>query len=148
MILPILWPTFALVALIFVVWLVLFVQRLGHMRRTPPAAQDFATSEAAGRYFAPVEGAGNNLKNLFEMPVLFLALVPLLIAVHHVTLAQVVLAWLFVAARAAHSLFHIQGGVVKQRFLAYLISCAILSAMWIGFFVDMLSVSMMLSRLV
>ena len=29
----ILWPTFALVALIFVVWLVLFVQRFAHLKR-------------------------------------------------------------------------------------------------------------------
>ena len=36
MTLGILWPTFALVALIFAVWATLLVRRLGHIRSNPP----------------------------------------------------------------------------------------------------------------
>lgn len=68
MVLPILWPTFALVALIFGVWATLLVKRLGHMRRNPPQPEDFASGGAAWRYFRPVEMPANNLANLFEMP--------------------------------------------------------------------------------
>ena len=138
--LGILWPTFALVALIFIVWFVLFVQRFGHMRRNPPRAEDIATGEAAMRYFTPVEMSANNLRNLFEMPVLYLALVPLLLITHHANHLQVLLAWIFVALRALHSFIHIGPKKVMPRFLVYLASCIVLSAMWIGFAIDMLSV--------
>lgn len=134
----ILWPTFAMVLLIFVVWFVMYVQRFGHMRRTPPSDADFATGAAALRYFAPVEMAANNLRNLFEMPVLFFALVPLLLMTNHGTLAQVILAWLYVALRVLHSIVHIRTKKTLPRFIVHLTSCIVLSAMWIGFFVDML----------
>ena len=138
--LGILWPTFALVALIFIVWFVLFVQRFGHMRRNPPRAEDIATGEAAMRYFTPVEMSANNLRNLFEMPVLYLALVPLLLITHRANHLQVLLAWIFVALRALHSFIHIGPKKVMPRFMVYLASCIVLSAMWIGFAIDMLSV--------
>ena len=138
--LGILWPTFALVALIFIVWLTLFVQRFRHIKRNPPRAEDFSTGAGAMRYFEPVEMPANNLRNLFEMPVLYFALVPLLLIAHHANHIQVLLAWIFVVFRAAHSVVHVASGRVMPRFMVYLVSCGVLSAMWIGFAIDMLSV--------
>lgn len=135
----ILWPTFALVALVFAVWFTLFVQRMGHMRRNPPGPADFASGEAAMRYFQPVEMPANNLRNLFEMPVLYFALVPLLMLTHHAGHVQVALAWAFVLLRAVHSYIHIGPKRVMPRFHAYFASCVVLAAMWIGFAVDMLA---------
>lgn len=137
--LNIIWPTFALVALIFVVWFVLFVQRFRHVQRTPPTKEDFATGAAATRYFEPVEMPANNLRNLFEMPVLYFALVPLLMITQQADGAQIVLAWLFVIARAVHSFIHIGPKTVRRRARVYVASSAILLAMWIGFFIDMAS---------
>ena len=133
----ILWPTFALVALVFTVWIVLFVARFGHMRRHPPAPENFTNGEAAMRYFRPVEMPASNLANLFEMPVLYFALVPLLLITRHGDHVQVALAWAYVALRCLHSFIHIGPKKVKARFAAYLASCAVLSAMWIGFAIDM-----------
>ncbi len=135
----ILLPTFALVALIFVVWLVLFVQRFGHIKRNPPRKEDFDTGEAAMRYFEPVEMPANNLRNLFEMPVLFFALVPLLMITHHANHLQVLLAWIYVALRVVHSVIHIFVRKVQTRFMVYLVSCIVLSVMWIGFVIDIMS---------
>lgn len=135
----ILLPTFALVALVFIVWLVLFVQRFGHIKRNPPRKEDFDTGEAAMRYFEPVEMPANNLRNLFEMPVLFFALVPLLMITHHANHLQVLLAWIYVALRVLHSFIHIFVRKVQTRFMIYLLSCIILSAMWIGFAIDIMS---------
>jgi hypothetical protein len=135
----ILWPTFALVALTFAVWITLFVQRIGHIRRNPPGREDFATGAAAMRYFEPVEMPANNLRNLFEMPVLYFALVPLLLVNGQAGTVQVVLAWIYVALRAVHSWIHIGPKRVQPRFMVYLASCAILSAMWIGFAVERLA---------
>ncbi|MBC9033577.1 MAPEG family protein [Sphingomonas sp. JC676] len=132
----ILWPTFALVALVAVVMLTMFVQRIGHIRRNPPGAGDFASGEAALRYFQPVEMPANNFRNLFEMPVLFFALVPLLLITHHGNHIQVTLAWIYVALRALHSFIHIVVRNVNLRFMLYLGSCVVLMAMWIGFAAD------------
>ncbi len=135
----ILWPTFAMVALVFIVWVTLVVQRLGHLKRNPPTAETFADGPSALAYFRPVEMPANNLANLFEMPVLFLALLPLLLLTHHANHIQVALAWGFVALRVVHSLVQIVIKRVPLRFLVYIASCAVLLAMWIGFAVAMAS---------
>jgi hypothetical protein len=131
----ILWPTFAFVALVFVVAGTTLAQRLGHMKRNPPQAGDFTSSTAASRYFEPVALAADNLRNLFEMPVLFLILVPLLTGTRQAGIAQVLLAWIFVILRALHSRAHIRGQV-RARFRLFLMSSAVLAAMWIGFLID------------
>jgi hypothetical protein len=136
-VIAILWPTIALAALIFIVWFTLFVHRLGHMKRNPPRAEDLADGEAAMRYFRPVEMPANNLANLFEMPVLYFALVPLLLITHHANHIQVILAWIYVVLRALHSFIHIGPKKVMPRFMVYLASCIVLSVMWIGFAIDM-----------
>ncbi len=134
-----LWPTFALVALIFGVWLVLVVKRVGHIKRNPPSPETFASGDAASRFFEPVALPANNLANLFEMPVLYFALVPLLLMFRQVTTVQLVLAWSFVILRATHSLIHLGPNAVRARFTVYLASVAVLAAMWIGFSVDALA---------
>ena len=133
----ILWPTFALVLLAFAVLFTTAARRLAHVRRVPPGPGTFATRDTAAAYFGPLELSANNLSNLFEMPVLFFALVPLLIETHSAGVAQVLLAWLFVLARAAHSYVHVVKQDVRARFRVFLVSNVLLSAMWIGFFVDM-----------
>jgi len=138
MVKEILWPTLLLVALVYAVWIALTVQRGALIRRSPPRPEDFATGEAALRYFQPVEMPANNLRNLFEMPVLYFALVPLLIATHHAGRVQLVLAWAYVLLRLWHSVEHVVVKQVPRRFLAYLLSCGVLAAMWIVFAVDLL----------
>src|SRR3546814_7360836 len=128
--LAILWPVFVLVVLIYAVWLTLFFQRIRHLKSDPPKAADFDTGEAAMRYFEPVEMPANNLRNLFEMPVLFFALVPLLMITHHANHLQVLLAWIYVALRVVHSVIHIFVRKVQTRFMVYLVSCIVLSVMW------------------
>jgi hypothetical protein len=134
----ILWPTFALVALVYGVLLTMVVQRFRLMRAQPPRKEDLASGEAAMRYFAPAEMPANNFRNLFEMPVLYFGLVPLLILLGCDSDAQAGLAWAYVLLRAVHSFIHIGPKQVMPRFFVYLLSCIILSAMWIGFAVDVL----------
>jgi hypothetical protein len=107
------------------------------MKANPPMAQDFATGEGALRYFQPVEMPAHNLRNLFEMPVLYFTLVPLLLITHHANHVQVLLAWAYVLLRIAHGLVHIGKGPVLVRFNVYALSCAVLGAMWKGFAVDL-----------
>ena len=130
-----LWPVIAMAALTFAIWFVLVVQRLGHMKANPPTRDSFASAQNSADYFRPVERPAANLANLFEMPVLFFVVAILLIVTELANDLQVLLAWAYVAARVVHSGFHLKGRV-KGRFLSYLVSMAILMAMWIGFTVD------------
>lgn len=140
----ILWPTFALVGLTFIVYTMMFVKRFRHIRANPPKAEDFATGEAALRYFEPVEMPANNYRNLFEMPVLYFALVPLLLFTSQDSCAQFVLAWAYVALRYLHSFVHIGPKKVPVRALLFSLSALVLLAMWIGFAIDIASVKPML----
>jgi hypothetical protein len=142
----ILWPTFLLVLLIFTVLIALATQRFRHVRANPPRREDLATGVAAKAYFAPVEMPANNLANPFEMPVLYFALVPLLLLFRHANHIQLLLAWIFVILRMVHSLIHVRSGKVNARFLIYLASCLVLSAMWVGFAIDMATASIALAN--
>ena len=133
----ILWPTLAMAALMFGIWFTLMRLRLRHIAANAPSRRDFASGEAVARYFQPVERPAQNLANLFEMPVLYFALVPLLIATHQANAIQTALAWGFVQFRALHSVVHIGPNPIRTRFRLYLISCIILAAMWIGFAIDL-----------
>lgn len=144
----ILWPTFALAGLTFVIFLVMFVTRFGHIRANPPTAEDFATGEAALRYFTPVEMPANNYRNLFEMPVLYFALVPLLLLTSQDSHVQVVLAWIYVALRYLHSFVHAGRGKVPVRAMLFVCSAVVLSAMWIGFAIDIASAQAVFDRTV
>jgi len=132
-------PVFVLVAVIYAVWATMFVQRGRLMKAKPPRREDFATGSAAMAYFEPAEMPANNLRNLYEMPVLFFAIIPLLLITHNANHIQIVLAWAYVVLRAIHSIIHVSRGPVVPRFMIYAASCAVLLAMWIGLAVDVLT---------
>src|SRR3546814_14439743 len=113
--LAILWPVFVLVALIYAVWLTLFFQRIRHLKNNPPQAADFDTGSAAMHYFEPVEMHANNLRHLFDMPVLFLALVPLLLITQMARDIQDGVAWIFAALSLGPRMFRSAGGAVGER---------------------------------
>ncbi len=130
---PILWPTLTLAALIFGVLFLLMRQRLAHIARTRPERADFATREAQSRYFAPVARPADNLANLFEMPVLYFSLVPLLIQQGEGHGIEVLLAWAYVGLRLCHTVLHIRGNAIRNRFRAFVASNIVLLAMWVWF---------------
>ncbi len=134
----ILWPTVAMAAVTFAVWAVLLRQRFAHIAANKPTAADFANAEAVGRYFRPVERPAQNLANLFEMPVLYFALVPLLIVTGSASDIQVGLAWAFVALRLVHTIIHIGPNSIRTRARVYIASSIALFAMWLGFALDLL----------
>lgn len=134
---PILWPTIALAGLVFAVWFVLMRARLRHVASHRPTRADFADGESVARYFRPVERPAQNLANLFEMPVLYFALVPLLLQTGSANPLQVSLAWIFVVLRLLHSLIHIGPNTIRTRYRIYLSSCITLATMWLGFLADL-----------
>ena len=129
----IIWPTLVLVALVWIVWVRLFQQRIAYIKANPPTEDTFRTGESALSYFQPVEMPANNLANLFELPVLYFALVPLLLLTGQASVLQTTLACLYVAFRALHSWEHVGRNRIMTRFRWYLMSSAVLFAMWVAF---------------
>ena len=126
---PILAPILAMVGVTFVVWIVLYVQRIGEMRRRRIDPQRLASSSEASALLED-RRAADNFRNLFELPVLFHvgALAALATGVGGPVLTG--LAWAFVVLRAAHSFVHCTYNRVMHRFTAYVLSTLVLWAMW------------------
>ena len=122
-------PIFAMAILTLVVWLRMYTMRIAQMKRERIHPQAVATSVQAAARLTDSRAA-DNFRNLFELPVLFyLALVIAAIA-GLVTTTTLLLAWLFVVLRIAHSAIHCGYNKVMHRFQAYLAGGVVLWALW------------------
>lgn len=123
-------PAVAMAGLTCLVWLRLYVVRIGQMRRERIHPQAVATSAESAAKLTD-SGPADNFRNLFELPVLFyFALVVCAITGLHDT-ATLALAWAFVAARVVHSAIQCSYNKVMHRFKAYLSGAALLLALWV-----------------
>ena len=129
-------PAVAQVALTGVVMARMFVERIGEMRRRKIDPQGLSTSRAAAGPLCDV-AAADNFRNLFEVPVLFFAICPVLYLADAVTTVQLELAWAFVAGRCLHSLIHVTYNRVMHRFAVYILSSLCVFAMWAIFSVHL-----------
>lgn len=120
-------PLVAMMVLTLVVWVFMYVRRLGYMVRHGVDPQEVNTPQKmALRLPESAEAPSNNLKNLFELPVLFYVICLTLLHLGWVSPTDVTAAWLFVGLRAAHSLVHCTVNLVKVRFVFYLLSSLVL----------------------
>jgi hypothetical protein len=69
-----------------------------------------------------VSNPSDNLKNLFEIPVIFYALAVYLFVTKQVDTIYLGAAWVFVALRVMHSAVHCTFNLVILRFYLYLFS--------------------------
>ena len=129
-------PFFGMILLTLAVWLFLFAKRVPFILRT-----DFGPGGPTPAKFAAlspldVSNPSDNLKNLFELPVLFYALVLYLFATQQVDATYVGAAWVFFAFRVLHSVMHCTLNIVNVRFALYLVASlalwfmAIRAAVW------------------
>jgi hypothetical protein len=138
--LRLLYPLFALVLLSFIVLTVLGVHRFrGIARREFPRGYFKVLQRPAGAELPTrAEAAARNFINLFELPVLFYALVPLLLLTGVQDDLSLVLLWTFVGLRYLHSAIHLSVNKVTWRFGAYLASSLVLLFLWLRFAVFIL----------
>ena len=98
-------PFFGMMLLTLVVWIVLYVRRIGYLKSHRVHAQKVATPEKVSEIIPDeVQYPAHNFKNLFEMPVLFYFLCLYLFASGNVDSWYVMGAWTFVGLRAIHSI--------------------------------------------
>ncbi len=119
-------PFLALLLLTFVVWVVMYVRRLTFIQRNRIDPQRLTTPERVAEILPEeVTYPAQNLRNLFELPVVFYALCLYLYVTGTVDLAYVTGAWLFVGLRALHSAVHCTRNIVMLRFAAYMASALV-----------------------
>ena len=81
----------------------------------------------------PVRKYGNNFTNQFELPTFWYAICALLVATSKIDNVEIILSWLFVAARIAHSFIHTTSNFVPRRMYGFLVAFATLTLMWAWF---------------
>ncbi len=123
-------PVLTMVALPYFTAALILLTRLGDIvagRRTVNFYEDYAGVGAS----ALVQRTTNQLKNLFEFPVLFYALVSLCVAGDLVDAPLRDLAWAFVAGRWSHAVVHLSFNKLWVRLPIFMASNLILFGMWI-----------------
>ena len=122
-------PFFTMIGLTFAVWVTLYARRIPFIVNNKLTPEQLAPAAFARLAPAFVSNPSDNFRNLFELPVLFYAVVLYLVATRQVDGAYVTAAWVFVAFRVLHSAVHCTVNVVILRFWLYVVSATALWAM-------------------
>lgn len=128
--LAILAPIFVLALWTFIVLNVVGISRIRAAARKIVGPDDFRLGES-DRVPERVRVANRNYMNLLELPVLFYTLCILVYVTGMSTTVMLVLAWLYVALRVAHSVIHLSSNNVIHRLRAFVGSNAVLLVMWV-----------------
>jgi hypothetical protein len=117
-----------MILLTFIVWVYMYIRRIRFITKrqlTPKELEPIAFAQLSP---PSVSNPSDNLKNLFEMPILFYALVMYLFLTQQVDMVYVTAAWVFVLFRTMHSAVHCTFNRVMLRFQLYLYSTI---ALWL-----------------
>lgn len=122
-------PVIALMLLTMVVWLYMYYLRISYTLKNNINAQDLSSPEQCNVVLPDfINQPSNNLKNLFEAPIIFYVICICITITNNVNDSFVYLAWAYVLLRIAHSLIHCTFNNVMSRFYAYFISSIV---MWV-----------------
>jgi len=125
-------PFFATMLLTLIVWVYMYVRRIHFINSNKINPNDLAVPGTLARLSpTAVSNPSDNLKNLFEMPVLFYALALYLFVTSQVDAAYVYAGWTFAAFRVLHSAVHCTFNLVLLRFWLYAVSTVALAFMTI-----------------
>jgi len=116
-------PFFATVFLTLIVWVYMYIRRISFITSTKLSQKDLSVPGTLAQISPPnVSNPSDNLKNLFEIPIIFYALVLYLFITNQVDAVYVNVAWIFVVFRALHSAVHCTFNLIILRFYLYLFS--------------------------
>jgi hypothetical protein len=120
-------PFLATMLLTLVVWAYMYGRRLPFILANGLDSKQMTPAELARVSPPRVSNPSDNLKNLFELPTVFYAVVVYLYATNQVDTPYVVAAWGFFLFRALHSIVHCTFNFIPLRFVLYVISAG---ALW------------------
>jgi len=113
-------PMLAMMTLTAIVWVTMYAKRIPAMRQAGVSVQTYTTPDKVTEHLPEeVNFSANNLKNLFELPVLFYGLCLYLFVSGNVDMTYVVAAWMFFGFRTCHSIVHCTSNIVMVRFYLY-----------------------------
>lgn len=135
----ILQPVFALAALTFGIGIWLGKLRFAAVKRGDlnPRYYELNRGGKLPDYLAKVS---HNYDNLLALPILFYVASIMLFVTAKVEIAQIIMAWLFVASRYVHSYIHTTNNIVKYRMKAFMFGVITLIRMWCLFFVRIIQI--------
>ena len=127
---PMLGPIVALVAWTMVMWLWMYVTRLPAIRRSGMALDsDAPRGEQMNQLPASVRWKADNHNHLMEQPTLFYAIAFALVLMGQGDGVNLLLAWVYVGLRVAHSLVQALVNKIEFRFVLFILSSLMLIAM-------------------
>jgi hypothetical protein len=115
-------PFFAMMLLTWVVWVYMYVRRIRFITQRKLTTKELEPIAFAQLSPPTVSNPSDNLKNLFEIPIIFYALVLYLFSTKQVDTVYVTAAWGFVLFRTMHSVVHCTFNRIMLRFHLYLYS--------------------------
>jgi hypothetical protein len=116
-------PFFATILLTMTVWIYLYIRRLPFILSLKINQQELAAAGVLEKISPPsVINPSDNFKNLFEIPVLFYAIVLYIFTTKQVDVLYLNVAWIFFGFRVVHSVVHCTFNLITLRFASYLIS--------------------------
>lgn len=122
-------PFAGMLMLTMLVWLLMYVKRLGYIRKHNIDPQSLADAHTLASVLPEsINRPANNLRNLCELPVLFYAVVLFHMSIVNSDAVFAWCAWIFFIFRCIHSLVHCTFNRVTLRFAAYFISSI---ALWV-----------------
>lgn len=124
-------PVFALVFLIFAVMFGMFRARTRALTTKEVRVSQIAVGQDA--WPKQATQVSNTYVNLFEMPVLFFALIALALPLRQTDLVIVLLSWVYVVLRYLHAGVYATSNDLRYRFGTFAASCLVLLAMWVYF---------------
>lgn len=124
------YPVFAMVFLIFIVFVIMFRVRKNQLVTNRIHPQKIASAAQSAAVFTD-NRAADHYRNLFELPVLFYVWVLSCFVTNTVNPITVGLAWAFVAARYAQAYIALTHNKVLKRMWAFFAGVAALYAGWI-----------------
>ena len=124
-------PAFVHVALILYVLIRTGSGRVAAVRKGMVKRSEIDTNKMA--YPEEVRNFANNYQHQFELPVLFYALLPLVLVTGLADTLTVWFSWFFVASRGVHTYVQTGRNVIALRFKVFLTGMIILASMWAWF---------------
>lgn len=120
-------PFMGVMLLTFMVWVYMYARRIPFIMKSGLTPQQLTPLELARLSPPEVANPSDNLKNLFELPTIFYAVVLYLYVMERVDIPFLVAAWVFFGFRVLHSIVHCTFNLVPLRFWLYVISAL---ALW------------------
>lgn len=121
-------PMLALIVWTFVIWVWMYVTRIPAMQAAGIDATTLKQKSDLDGLPVRVKQIADNYNHLHEQPVIFYALVTWTVLAGTADGLNVILAWLYVALRVAHSLIQCTVNFVPARFAVFALASLVLMA--------------------